>query len=120
MEETKERRSKATEVVGFTTLEVLLFFMMYTLFVAGVALGGGYYLGHQNTQTAELVDMCQTAINAQDRAAEAERINAKAVKARLTEFETFLLGVGVEPTLPLDKTRTARIIREKRTAQGGP
>lgn len=96
--ETPENKS-----VGFTTLEVCLFFVLFTTFVSGSALGAGYWLGSQRGGTSEIVGMCNRLDAVHEARLEAVKVGHRRTDEKMKNYETFLTQVGLNPTLPPPK-----------------
>jgi len=90
--------SKEDFAIRLTFLESVLISAIVMLFLSGLGLGIGFYLGSQqvDTNTKEVLAICQRAMDADDGRIKAIMINYDAMQAELDKYRKFLVSTEGE------------------------
>lgn len=110
--------------LGTALLSIVLLCFVFL----GLGLGAGFYFGVQGTRegaelspAAQISDTCRALSRAYEGRIAAERVNQDILMARVAKYETFLVEVGVQPTLPVESLpKTAMRKAKKKLGVGGP
>lgn len=97
-------------VVSLSLMECVLFLLLLMLFVGGLGLGAGYYMGSQpgHNQMNSVLELAQELTSAHQNERTAVKANYDMVLHRLEKYETFLTGKGIEgPVFPLTQQASA-------------
>jgi hypothetical protein len=100
------------KTVALTGIEILLISLVLFVFVSVSSLGLGFFLGTKTTKTSEIVDICQSAIEAQEDRVEAIKYNFDIVLAKTKKYEDFLINTGLKPTLPIATSFDAQPLKK--------
>jgi uncharacterized membrane protein len=126
---TTETSPKGREdwVVALSLLECMMFIVLLVLLVGGAGVGAGYYLGShpRNNQLNAVIGLAQSLETAHENERTAIKANYDIIMLRLEKYETFLLGAGIEPTLPLAtrpqaQQASVKVPAKQQRARGGP
>lgn len=87
-------------IIALSFLECILLLFFSLLIFSGIGIGAGYYLGTQCNNEIEILALAEDLSVAQQGQIESMQMGLDILQARVGKYEEFLLGVGLEPTLP--------------------
>lgn len=95
------KNQSGNKFIALSLGESFMFLVVLVLIVSGLALGAGFYLGVQTTQTAEVASLCNDLMRANEDRVTAIKVNYGILEDKVKKYEEFLVGTGLEPTLPV-------------------
>lgn len=90
-----EPNQQKDEVVRLTFLESMLLTTVSVVFLLSLGLGVGFYLGtmHVTSNTSEVLNICQRAMDASDGRVKAIMTNYDMLQEELSKYQKFLVNV---------------------------
>jgi hypothetical protein len=122
---TNEKKIRDDWVLALSFMECMLFLILLVLLIGGAGIGAGYYLGSQpgHNQLNSVIGLAEDLSTAHESERKAIQVNYDMIRLQLARYEQFLLGAGIEPTLPMatkPPVQSAKASSKRRHAVGGP